>query len=83
MTKDQQKQDQRKTEPSGDREKLTLWQIISSVLAAAVGVQSDKNRQRDFTKAKPGTYIIAGIIFTLLFIGVIFAVVQLVLANIS
>lgn len=70
-----------KTEPDSDR--LTLWQIICSVLAAAFGVQSNKNRQRDFTKAKPTTYIIAGIIFTLLFILFLVVVVRLVLSGVG
>ena len=59
--------------------KLSLWQVIGSVFAAAFGVQSEKNRQRDFTRAKPSTYIIAGILFTLVFILVIFTVVKIVL----
>ncbi len=61
-------------------DKLTLWQVMGSVFAAAFGVQSEKNRQRDFTKAKPSTYIIAGILFTLAFILVIFSIVKMVLS---
>jgi len=62
-------------------QKLTLWQIICSVFAAAFGVQSDKNRERDFKQAKPGTYIFAGVIFTILFVLVVIAVVKLVLSQ--
>jgi len=61
-------------------QKLTLWQIICSVFAAAFGVQSDKNRERDFKQAKPSTYIIAGVIFTIVFVLVVIAVVKLVLS---
>ena len=64
-----------------DPEKLTLWQIVSSVLAAAIGVQSNKNRQRDFSKAKPSTYIVAGILFTLTFILTLVVVVRFVLST--
>jgi hypothetical protein len=77
------------TEPqhngAGDKpeDKLSLWQVIGSVFAAAFGVQSDKNRQRDFTRAKPSTYIIAGILFTLAFILVIFTVVKVVLSTVA
>jgi hypothetical protein len=39
------------------------------------GVQSDKNRERDFNAANPKTYIIAGIVFMLLFIATIVTVV--------
>jgi len=62
-------------------QKLTLWQIICSVFAAAFGVQSNKNRERDFKQAKPSTYIIAGLIFTVLFVLAVAAVVNLVLSN--
>ena len=62
-------------------QKLTLWQIICSVFAAAFGVQSDKNRERDFTQAKPSTYIIAGVIFTIVFVLIVIGVVKLVLSQ--
>jgi len=60
-------------------QKLTLWQIICSVFAAALGVQSDKNRERDFKQAKPNTYIIAGVIFTIIFVLVLITAVKLIL----
>ena len=53
---------------------------IGSVLAAFFGVQSNKARERDFTKGKPSTYIILGIVLTIIFILVIFGVVKLVLS---
>ena len=55
------------------------WQVIGSVFAAGLGVQSSKNRERDFKQGRAGVFIAAGLIFTLLFIGVVFGVVQLVL----
>ena len=61
--------------------KLSVWQIISSVLAAAIGVQSNKNRERDFTRAKPTTYIIAGAVFTLLFILSLAILVNIILKH--
>jgi Protein of unknown function (DUF2970) len=69
------------SDKKGNPQKLTLWQIICSVFAAAFGVQSDKNRERDFKQAKPSTYIIAGLIFTVLFVLAVAAVVNLVLSN--
>jgi hypothetical protein len=60
-------------------EKLNPLQVVSSVFAAGLGVQSSKNRERDFKQGKPGVFIAAGIVFTLLFIGAVFTVVQLVL----
>ena len=55
-------------------------QIIQSTLAAAIGVQSKKNRERDFQEGNAGTFIAAGIIFTVLFIATVMTVVQLVTA---
>jgi hypothetical protein len=54
--------------------------IIRSTLAAAIGVQSKKNRERDFEEGHAGAFIAAGIIFTALFITTVLGVVQWVLA---
>ena len=54
--------------------------IIQSTLAAANGVQSKKNRERDFEEGNAGAFIAAGIIFTALFIATVLGVVQWVLA---
>jgi len=62
-----------------DDKPLTLWQMLLSVLAAAFGVQSGKNRARDFSRGKPSHFIVLGLLFTGLFVLAIFAVVKLVL----
>jgi hypothetical protein len=54
--------------------------IVQSTLAAAIGVQSKKNRERDFEEGNAGAFIAAGIIFTALFITTVLGVVQWVLA---
>jgi len=59
--------------------KLNPLQVVGSVLAAGLGVQSSKNRERDFKQGRPGVFIAAGIAFTLLFIGVVVFAVQMVL----
>lgn len=58
-----------------------LRQTIGSVLAAAFGVQSGKNRERDFKHGKAIHFIIAGVAFVALFILVIVGVVKLVLRH--
>ena len=60
---------------------LNPLQVISSVFAAGLGVQSSKNRERDFKQGRAGIFIAAGIVFTLIFIGTVYTVVQLVLEN--
>lgn len=62
--------------------KPTFWQIVFSTLAAAIGVQSNKNRERDFTGGNIYTYIAAGIIFTVVFVVVMIFIVKAVLANV-
>ncbi len=66
-------------EQAGDGERITLLSIVFSVLAAAFGVQSRRNRERDFTKGNIYVFAIAGIVFTALFVGVLYGIVQLIL----
>lgn len=58
---------------------LTLRQMLQSVLAGALGVQSGKNRARDFRHGKPSQFILLGVGFTLLLVLTILGVVKLVL----
>jgi len=58
---------------------LTFREMLGSVLAAALGVQSGKNRARDFRHGKPSHFIILGVGFTLLFVLFILGLVKLVL----
>ena len=57
----------------------TFWQVLHSVMAAAFGVQSSKNRTRDFTHGKPGQFLLLGLLFTGVFALTLFAIVKLVL----
>jgi hypothetical protein len=62
-----------------ERKPLTLRQMLQSVLAGALGVQSGKNRARDFSHGKPSHFILLGVGFTAVFVLVILGVVKLVL----
>ncbi|MEC8001206.1 MAG: DUF2970 domain-containing protein [Pseudomonadota bacterium] len=53
-------------------------QILQSILAAAFGVQSQRNRAKDFEEGNAGWFILAGIIFTVVFIFTVLTVVNLV-----
>ncbi len=64
---------------SSNGNKLSLRQILSSTLAAAFGVQSGKNLERDFAPGNPAQFIIAGIVFTLVFVFAIVALVRWIL----
>lgn len=61
--------------------KLNPLQVVASVLAAGLGVQSSKNRERDFKQGRIGVFIAAGIVFTLLFIATVAFVVQMVVKS--
>jgi Na+/melibiose symporter-like transporter len=71
------------SKPSSEKDaaesKPSFLSIMFSTMAAAFGVQSDKNRERDFKHGRIGPYIAAGILFTILFILVVFSVVKAVL----
>lgn len=64
--------DSRKKEPN-------LWEVVKSVQAAFLGVQSSKNYERDFQHGKPSQYIIIGLIGVAIFIAIILVVVKIVM----
>ena len=64
---------------SKQENELPLWRVVISVMQAALGVQSGKNRERDFSKGRPAAYIIAGLIFTIVFILVLYGVVKMIM----
>ena len=66
-----------------DAKKPGIVQVIGSVLAAGLGVQSSKNRTRDFEKGNPTAFIVTGLIFTVLFIAVVLGVVFSVLSTVD
>jgi hypothetical protein len=67
------------SDPNHQPVKPTIVQVIGSVLAAAFGVQNSANRERDFAGGSATTYIIAGIIFTIVFIFTILTIVRMVI----
>jgi len=56
-----------------------LLQAMASAVAAAFGVQSGKNRERDFKHGKARNFIVAGVLFTVVFIMALVVVVKLIL----
>lgn len=67
-----------RAEDSGS-EKLNLLQVAKSVVAAAFGVQSQANRERDFTRGSAKVFIVAGIIGTIVFVLTVWLAVKLIL----
>jgi hypothetical protein len=52
-------------------------------LAAAIGVQSRTNKVRDFSRGNAAHFIVAGVLFTVVFVVVVMLVVKAVLTNAS
>ncbi len=73
--------DEHTREASDQDRKLKPLQVISSVFAAGLGVQSSRNRERDFRQGNLKIFIAAGLVFTLLFIGTLVTIVRLVMRS--
>lgn len=64
-----------------EHEGVSGLQVLQSTLAAALGVQSSKNRKRDFSEGRASQFIVAGILFTAIFVGVMVLIVRTVLSG--
>lgn len=51
-----------------DEESLALWEVFQGVFAMFIGVQSEKNRERQFKYGKFHQFLIVGIFVTFLFL---------------
>lgn len=60
-------------------DKPGFWTVVVSVIAAAFGVQSSRNRERDFRQGSALPFIVGGLIFAVLFVIAVVLAVQLVL----
>jgi hypothetical protein len=76
--KDQTATDSDNSGKRGDSGDLSTAQVVGSTLAAAFGVQSKENKVRDFERGKPHQFIIAGVVFTLLFLAGMIALVNFI-----
>lgn len=66
---------------SEPKPKVGLISLILTIMAAAIGVQTKKNLEKDFSQSSPIPYIIGGVIFTALFMTTVILVVKLVLSE--
>ncbi|WP_040661722.1 DUF2970 domain-containing protein [Neptuniibacter caesariensis] len=67
--------------PKENRESPGLWSMLLSVLAAFFGVQTQRNYQRDFASGRFWPYAVLGIVMALSFVGLVYLLVALVLAQ--
>ncbi|EAR08382.1 DUF2970 domain-containing protein [Reinekea blandensis] len=59
-----------------ETKKPSFWQVTKSVLAGAIGVQSDKNRQADFQTHSIWPFVFGGVLFTVLFVVALIVLVR-------
>ncbi|MEE2001024.1 DUF2970 domain-containing protein [Alkalimonas sp. MEB108] len=60
--------------------KPASWkQVLKAVAGAFIGVQSEQQRQQDFTAKSPLPYIIVGLVMALIFVVSVLLVVSWVL----
>ena len=62
--------------PKNKSSKFNFSEVIKSVLAAAIGIQSLQNQKKDFKSNKAYIYIIFGLVFTVIFVATLIIVVK-------
>jgi hypothetical protein len=60
-------------------DELSIGQIVGSVLASFFGVQSSRNRKRDFKSGKAKQFVVVGIIMTAVCCLTLYSVVSMVM----
>ncbi|MDZ7825735.1 MAG: DUF2970 domain-containing protein [Gammaproteobacteria bacterium] len=88
MTGPEEQDDQRDATDPEQRDdeaptEVSFWTLVISTLGAAIGVQSRANKERDFRSGRVAPFIVAGILFTVLFVATIVVVVKLVLGSVG
>ncbi|MDJ0827983.1 MAG: DUF2970 domain-containing protein [Rhodobacter sp.] len=71
--------DQPENEPRDERRELSFMDTFKSTAMAFLGVQSNANRERDFSQGKMSHFIWMGLILGAAFVLTLVGVVQLVL----
>ena len=64
-----------------ERSGTRLLEVVQSVGAGLLGVQSSRNRERDFTRGKPLHFIVGGVLGTLLFLLAVWLFVRVLIAT--
>ena len=64
---------------SGDDKRLSFFQVLGSVVSSFLGVQKNATRERDFRHGRARDFIFVGVLLTVVFILVVWGVVQLVI----
>ncbi|NKB63135.1 MAG: DUF2970 domain-containing protein [Gammaproteobacteria bacterium] len=60
---------------------VTFLTILQSVFASFIGIQNNENRKRDFESGKFWHFFLAGIIFVIVFLLMVWFAVQYLIAT--
>ena len=67
--------------PSPQKQGTGMLSVFKSVLAAGFGVQNEANRVKDFQQGRAVHFIVAGLVATVIFMLIIWGLVQLALMS--
>ncbi|MBI5039983.1 MAG: DUF2970 domain-containing protein [Gammaproteobacteria bacterium] len=59
----------------------SLGRVFTSVLASLFGVQSSRNRERDFAQGRPWIYVVVGAVVAAAFVLMVWFVVRMVIKS--
>ena len=65
----------------GELKPLGFLEMLQSVLAAFIGIQSQEKRESDFKRMKPVHVLVAGLMLVAIFMGTVFTIVSAILAT--
>ena len=65
------------------KNKISILSLMGSIFASAFGVQTNKNRERDFKHGKFHHFIIGGIVFAVLFVLAVIGIVKMVMSTVG
>lgn len=60
------------------KQRTGFFTALGSIMAAAIGIQKRENMERDLNANNPIIFVVAGIVFLILFISSLLLVVNLV-----
>lgn len=75
---DQAPEESKNTE---NHQNIPFWRVVLSVIQASFGVQSNRNRTRDFASKSIWPYVAAAMLFVLAFVFILVLVVKLALPD--
>lgn len=69
-----------KQQPENEKgKKVSFLQTMGSVVAASFGVQSRKNKERDFQNGSFAGFVVGALLFTAVFVATLLIIVSMVL----